>query len=228
MSECVISSNINNKVLSGWFFNILTKIYIAYTNSAKGVWKPHIVIYVHAECPAVPVSRRHLSRNRRGHRPHINAMRQPIRAVVYPRVLNQQRRAARQLLFVIDNAGSSIYACAYVLCFIRKSRDEKLKQGFLSKIKHFFSTRSLRSLTECRNAPGRPVCLWLALANPGTMHQNWKPPVFETSMENTPTLKHKWFKMITSLWNTKRRHIGYFFPSCLKVIDNGTKNSMYF
>jgi hypothetical protein len=29
--------------------------------------------------------------------------RQPIRGVVYPRVLNRQRREARQLLFVVDN-----------------------------------------------------------------------------------------------------------------------------
>jgi hypothetical protein len=50
-----------------------------------------------------------LSRYRQRHRPHTDAnyclaRSQPIRTVVYPHVLNRQRQAARQLLFVEHNA----------------------------------------------------------------------------------------------------------------------------
>jgi hypothetical protein len=41
--------------------------------------------------------------HRRGHR-HQSMRSLPIRGVVYPRVLSRQRRAARQLCFVVDNA----------------------------------------------------------------------------------------------------------------------------
>jgi hypothetical protein len=59
----------------------------------------------HAEYPAFSVGE-NFSSDTAGHMALIpmRARRQPISTVVYPCVLNRQRRAARQLLFVEDNA----------------------------------------------------------------------------------------------------------------------------
>jgi hypothetical protein len=118
--------------------------------------------------------RKLLSRYRRIHRPRTYAdcclaRRQRLRTVVYPRVLNRQRRAARQLLFVEGNAR----ALAWLVISNIASKNNTLSLSTLlwrrryhaSEVQQLFkSTRSLsdvscgkvRSLTEWRNTPGRP------------------------------------------------------------------------
>jgi hypothetical protein len=59
----------------------------------------------HAEYPAFSVGNKIISRYRRTHGPHTYAdcyiaRRQPIRTVVYPRILNRQRWAARQVAYL--------------------------------------------------------------------------------------------------------------------------------
>jgi hypothetical protein len=97
------------------------------------------------------------------------ARRQPIRTVVYPRVLNRQRHAARQLLFVEDNAST----LAWLVTSNLASKNNTLswlstllcrRRHHASEVQQPFSTRSLsdvscgkvRSLTEWRNTPGKP------------------------------------------------------------------------
>jgi hypothetical protein len=50
-------------------------------------------------------------------RDHCLTCRQPIRVIVYPHILNRQRRAARQLLFVIDNAHAVVDSAHFQLRF---------------------------------------------------------------------------------------------------------------
>jgi hypothetical protein len=125
--------------------------------------------------PGVFCRRKLLSRYRRTHRPHTYAdyylaREQPIRTVVFRRVLYRQRRAARQLLFVEDNAR----ALAWLVTSNLASKNNTLSLSTLlcigdviisaSEVQQLFSTRSLsdvswgkvRSLTDWRNAPGRP------------------------------------------------------------------------
>jgi hypothetical protein len=73
----------------------------------------------------MPNTRRFLSaasfspEHRRTYRPQVNASclkcRQPIRGVVYPRVLNRQRRAVRQLLFARALATSNLASKCHCL-----------------------------------------------------------------------------------------------------------------
>jgi hypothetical protein len=116
------------------------------------------------------------ARYRRTHGPHTYAdccfaRRQSIRTVVYPRVLNRQRRAVRQLLCVEDNAR----ALAWLVTSNLASKNNTLSLSTLlcrrlhhaSEVQQLFSTRyvsdvswgKFRRLTEWRNTPGQPGCI---------------------------------------------------------------------
>jgi hypothetical protein len=134
---------------------------------------PVIIIFCHiSSCwiPGLFWVRKLPSRYRRTHGPHTcadccPARRQTIRTFVYLRVLNSQRPAARQLLFVEYNARR----LAWLVTSNLASKNNTLSLSTLlcrrrhhaSEVKQLFSTRSLsdvscgkvRSLTEWRNTP---------------------------------------------------------------------------
>jgi hypothetical protein len=100
----------------------------------------------------------------RTHGPHYTyadfclARRQPIRTVVYPRVLNR-RRAARQLLFVEDNArGLSTQLCR------RRHHASEVQQLFSTRSVSDVSWGKVRSLTEWRNTIGKPGWVYIVFA----------------------------------------------------------------
>jgi hypothetical protein len=83
----------------------------------------HIFKKVHdlyAEYPAVSIGRKLISTTPPETPPPSQCdrcltCRQPIRSVAYPHVLNRQRRAARQLLLVVDNARAVVTCVSHCL-----------------------------------------------------------------------------------------------------------------
>jgi hypothetical protein len=107
------------------------------------IYYSNVFVATHAEYPA----RILLSRYHQTHGPHIYVdWRQPIRTVVYPRALNRQRRAARQLLFVEDDA----CALAWLATSNLASKNNTLslstqlcrRRHHAREVQRFFSTRS--------------------------------------------------------------------------------------
>jgi hypothetical protein len=90
------------------------------------------------------------------HGPHIYAdcclaRRQPIRTVVYPRVLSGQRRAARQLLFVEYNARALTWLVTSNLASKNNTLSlstQLCRRGHhASEVQHLFLTRSLSEVS---------------------------------------------------------------------------------